>query len=760
MSSNILDSLVSLAKRINIPITASITAHDQAEMQRDPWAQSGKYALAWVYFSVVLVVLTGLVRVFHLLGDRVRIAIYKEPAVKSPTSGSEHELPSAATDSSTKKFFPPQGPLPSTRAQGSSTVAPLNNIVAFFRWIFYRPIPTLRIGGLHLVFPPLAVIVIVSIALIFIVIYCFVPQPLYFSSIALGSPPLAIRAGMIALAMIPWIVAMGTKPNVLTLVTGIGHERLNVLHRWLGYLCLLMSLVHMIPFYVTPVWKDGAYAMFKQSLVPQGVHMYIYGSGIAAFVPLAVLCIHSLSYIRARTYELFAYLHGPIAVVFIAMMIWHTKNFLLSWNYLWATIAVWFFSYCIRGFWLNWFSPLRFSWLIGEESAVTILPGNAVKVTIPTQMRWRPGQYVYLRMPGISPLENHPFTIASLCSDDFPSNYGPEYRDMAVVFRPFGGFTRKVLETARRKGPYKIYRAFLDGPYGGMQRELAAFDDVVFFAGGSGITAIASQLLNLIKRMRDGNAVTANVRVIWSLKTPETMEWFKEELRICREFAPPNSVQCKFYLTNSDSDKETATQVVNEIIHGLPSKRNSAWIREEAGGDPEREKELRRENEDAITALPGAYIPPGGAGPSRQAYPVYPPYDPYAPYAYPATQPSPQSGHYNNNFDFGFQQAQQQYPPSPQPAPAPLQQSRSTLTRFAFLPRQKQDSWRTEYGRPDIKAMLLEQSKSWGRRTCVFVCGPPSMRVEVANTVARLQQLVLSDRTKDEIFLHAENYAL
>jgi hypothetical protein len=32
------------------------------------------------------------------------------------------------------------------------------------------------------------------------------------------------------------------------------------------------------------------------------------------------------------------------------------------------------------------------------------------------------------------------------------------------------------------------------------------------------------------------------------------------------------------------------------------------------------------------------------------------------------------------------------------------------------------------------------------------------MRVEVANTVAKLQLQVMMDSSKDEIFLHAENY--
>ncbi|RJE17022.1 transmembrane component [Aspergillus sclerotialis] len=82
-----------------------------------------------------------------------------------------------------------------------------------------------------------------------------------------------------------------------------------------------------------------------------------------------------------------------------------------------------------------------------------------------------------------------------------------------------------------------------------MQRQMASFDQVIFFAGGSGITAIASQLLDLIKRMRDGKATTSKVHVVWAMKRPDIMEWFKEELRICRECAPPGSVQCHFFIT-------------------------------------------------------------------------------------------------------------------------------------------------------------------------------------------------------------------
>ncbi|RHZ50456.1 putative metalloreductase transmembrane component [Aspergillus thermomutatus] len=728
------DIVASLVKRIIIPTTASTTPAEVAERQRDPWSQSGKYGLGWIYFSVVLLALATIIRFYHVWSDKMRIALYKEDLADASEGNSpqdEYELPSAATDSSTTQFFPSRGPLPGVKKQQSSisTIAPLNNTVAFLRWIFYRPLPVLRIGKLRIVFPSLGASAVVLAALVFVTLYSFVPQPLYYSSIAIGSPPLAIRAGMIAVAMVPWIVALSTRANFISMLTGFGHERLNVLHRWAGYLCLFLSLVHTIPFFVTPIWEDGALIWYQQYL-PR--HVWVYGTGLAALVPLVFLCIHSLPALRSWMYELFLLLHLPVSVVFVAMLFWHCKNFLASWNYLWATISIWVMSYAVRLFYLNWTSPFRMSFMIGEESAVTILPHNAIKVTVATRIRWKPGQYVYLRMPGISPLGRHPFTIASLCSDDFPSEYGENYRDLALVFRPSGGFTRKVFLKAFEHGPYKTWTAFLEGPYGGMRREMAAFDDVIFFAGGSGITAVASQLLDLIKKMRDGKAVTKRVRVIWALRSPEAIEWFREELRICREHAPPNTVHCHFFLTGptqDDSGQQPGHDIVQEKIYNMLSgldKRNSAYIREEAAGDLEREKELRRENEDAITSLPRIYTSPVSS--SRHCT------------ALPGLQTSPA----NVPFDFGFPNT-----PSILQKPTP---------RFASLPLQRRDGWRIDHVRPDIPRILTEYSQTFGRRTCVFVCGPPSMRIEATKTVARLQQQVMMDSCKDEIFLHAENY--
>lgn len=868
-------SIHELVKRIHIPLTATSPPGLVEALTVDPWDKSGKYGRGWTYFCIALMASVVCVRIWHWWQDKIRQAIYKQEVdrhyrdVYNTNPGhAEASLPTGQTG---RHFFPETGEekadfKPKT---DMASIGPVLDTLALFRWIFYRPIPDLVWRKHRFTFSSLAVLMIGFAALAFVALYTFLLQPLYWQSIQYGSPPVAVRAGMIAVAMTPWIVATSMKANLLTYITGIGPERLNVLHRWAGYICLFLSLVHTIPFYIQPVWDDGGMRVFSK-LFPEGSGV-IYGTGIACLVPLLWLCVASLPVLRRVAFEVFVTLHVPVGMAYLGLLFWHTKNFLASWDYLWASLAIWVLCYMIRFFKLNWTKPWRLSFMVGDEAAITLITENAIKVTIPTQMRWSPGQYVYLRMPGISFFDNHPFTISSLCSEDFPSEYGEQYRDCVLVFKPYGGFTRKVLETAIQKGPFHTYRAYLDGPYGGMRRELAAFDTCILIAGGSGITSLMSQLLNLIKRMRDGKAITKKVVVVWSLKRLEAMDWFREELRICRESAPPESVTCKFFVTSAvrqhgrmgpavATGAGTGGRVqrplstmfhdrLDGFVAGIASKRNSMYIRDEAQGNVDYEQELRAEDEDRVTALPHQrylqphHLPPQRPAPANRAsaqedslrrlegledqqhheegaehapapaaseYPedkkdkdgfhfpqpyLRPDMQPHFNYAPPSPRradgsniqtPSqndsaaasqdvprpPEFAHLRttnlpnqaprptstfgppSGFDFGFPET-----------PTEFQKS---LMRFAFpVPHQIDGGWSVEYGRPDLGYMLKEWATGGvdgrgilGRRTAVFVCGPASMRVGVANTVARLQAEIWGDDMLEEIFLHTENYAL
>lgn len=845
-------TLPSLVRRVTLPPFNRSTAPPGLieAVTVDPWSKSGKYALGWVFFSIILLVASFLIHVYHLFGDKVRAASHRptDNGNLSFSPGSDHEmrdLPSATPSASSTKhllwpgesYQPPLSPVDHRHESRASSFRPLNAVIALFRWVFYRPMPVLKVHQNlpPLVLPSLAVLTIAFAALTFGILYSFIPHPLYYQRIAFGSPPLAIRSGMIACAMLPWLVALSMKANLISLITGIGHERLNVFHRWGGWLCLILSLIHTIPFYVEPIWDRGGYKVF-QSFFQTG--FYPYGTGVAALTPLCALCIHSLPPLRRWMYELFVVTHTPIAIIFLAMMFWHCNNYLTSWDYLFATLAIWLLSYAYRIIHLNWALPWRSSWLIGDEASVVLVEEDAIKVTVPTKMRWKPGQYCYLRMPGISAFENHPFTIASLCSEDFPSDYGEKYRDMIMVFRPFGGFTRKVYNQAVRKGPYQSYRAFLDGPYGGCPRQLEAFDTVVLIAGGSGVTSVVSHLLHLIKCMRDGQAATKHVHVIWAMKRPETIEWFKEELRICHDFAPVGSVKFQLFITaakRQTSGQIVSAQTPSQTMDGFDKRvnaqfdditaakylrkasaeqhRHSALIKSEADGNSEKEAELRRETEDAITELPQAHLVPvvkAGSSPYiGEGMPDMP-----APIPLKGLNEKPRG--LNLDIEAALNAAMVRSPPTsatprqqvmdpPYFPPPPLPpkhaaaaaaatppdalkfgfastptEFRKSIMRFAFLPGggRQRDGWSVEYGRPDIPLFLRQTSCTFGRRSAVFVCGPPSMRVNVQQTIAQLQSGVLFDRAKvcpcasgsvdvvadkamqDEIFLHTENYSI
>jgi predicted ferric reductase len=868
-------TMTEFAKRIYIPLTATSPPGLVEADTVDPWNQSGKYALGWTYFSLALMGCVLFVRIWHWWQDKIRQAIYKQEVEQHYRNlyslDPDYATTAMPTSLTGRHFFPESGEEKNDFKPKTdfSSIGPVLDTLALFRWIFYRPIPDIVWRKHRFTFSSVSVLAIGFIASAFVTLYTFLQQPLYWQSIQFGSPPVAIRAGMIAVAMTPWIIATSMKTNLLTFITGIGPERLNVFHRWAGYICLFLSLVHTVPFYVQPVWDDGGMAVFS-SLFPEGSGV-VYGTGIACLVPLLWLCIASLPFIRRTAYEVFVALHVPVGMAYLGLLFWHTKNYLASWDYLWASAAIWVFCYFLRIFKLNWTKPWRLSFMVGDEAAITLMTENAIKITVPTQMKWRPGQYVYLRMPGISFLDNHPFTISSLCSDDFPSEYGEQYRDCVLVFKPYGGFTRRVLEMAIEKGPFHTYRAYLDGPYGGMRRELAAFDTCILIAGGSGITALMSQLLNLIKRMRDGKAITKKVVVVWALKRLESMDWFREELRICREAAPPESVTCKFFVTSAVRQKpggpgfgpggpgERGPRQLSHMFHdkldgfvaGIASKRNSVYIQNEAQGNTDYERELRAEDEDRITALPPQkylqphHIPPQrpapvdresaqeeslarleGRGddeiegveehdPDTHSHPPstsdYPDDKPKREFRFPPIQTrSELQPHFNyaprspRNFQTSNSQspeARSIEPPQTLLQPPEIAHLRTSnlpnqglrptstfgppsgfdfgfpetptefqksLMRFAFpVPHQIDGGWSVEYGRPDLGYMLKEWATGGadgrgilGRRTAVFVCGPPSMREGVATTVARLQAEIWGDDLLEEIFLHTENYAL
>lgn len=120
-----------------------------------------------------------------------------------------------------------------------------------------------------------------------------------------------------------------------------------------------------------------------------------------------------------------------------------------------------------------------------------------VKITIPTRLRWHPGQHFFVRFLdlGIHAASSHPFTVASLPGDYSVSEKGDDGRVIEMYARVRGGITARLENVA---GSLKRSRVLLDGPYGGFEGNLEIYDRVLLLAGGSGPSSSPHSLLRVL----------------------------------------------------------------------------------------------------------------------------------------------------------------------------------------------------------------------------------------------------------------------
>lgn len=85
------------------------------------------------------------------------------------------------------------------------------------------------------------------IIFVFLTALIFSERPYYRQQLGHGSRPIAIRCGLMTFACVLILVALAGKANIITFSTGIGYEKLNVLHRWVTWFSFVLRLIHSLP---------------------------------------------------------------------------------------------------------------------------------------------------------------------------------------------------------------------------------------------------------------------------------------------------------------------------------------------------------------------------------------------------------------------------------------------------------------------------------------------------------------------------------
>jgi hypothetical protein len=223
-----------------------------------PWRRGNWHALGWVFFALGFVVIYGLLHLHDLRLDSRRL---KVTIANRQNPGARLALPRRST---------------------------YDRVSTHMRAFAY-----IRANHLAAAAVSFGMCALIVAGAAYPLLYVFTQRPYYAREPRLGPPPLAGRAGMIAIAMLPFVLALAMKANLVSFVTGVGHEKLNVLHRWMGWMMGLFSVIHAVPFIVEPV-KEGGWALVKTKFSANPV----YWNGVAALACLFWLCVASLPFVR------------------------------------------------------------------------------------------------------------------------------------------------------------------------------------------------------------------------------------------------------------------------------------------------------------------------------------------------------------------------------------------------------------------------------------------------------------------------------
>jgi len=97
------------------------------------------------------------------------------------------------------------------------------------RWISYHRVTTWPLTLLGV--PSAGALTVLMVSIIVVTCMTFAARPYYREQFGFGSPPIAIRTGVMAYSCVPLLIALAGKANIMTLLTGFSHEKLNIFHQ-------------------------------------------------------------------------------------------------------------------------------------------------------------------------------------------------------------------------------------------------------------------------------------------------------------------------------------------------------------------------------------------------------------------------------------------------------------------------------------------------------------------------------------------------
>ncbi|KAL4862822.1 hypothetical protein BDV12DRAFT_206971 [Aspergillus spectabilis] len=441
------------------------------------------------------------------------------------------------------------------------------------RFLAYRGF---RLPGIGYLGASLGMGILILIGGVFFFAMSLGPRPYYWPNTEEvsygGSPPLATRTGWMAVALLPFVLALSAKANLISALTGVPHEKLQVFHHWTSYAMFALALIHTFPFIVYRISIGSMMYTWRTSV--------FYWTGVAALIPQAWLTFMSFPSIRNRYYEFFKATHFVIALLFLLFFFLHCNFRLSSWDYFIASATIYLLSLLT--------SLIRTHLINGRHTATLALHQNGLlQVKVPTILSWTPGQHVFIRFStfshglGIHSLTSHPFTISSTAHNIVESGKANE---MVFYIKPKRGITGRLAKAAE-KLPGLGYTVLIEGPYGGIQSSVIdRFQSVLVISGGSGGGFSLPVIEEALKSRKHSHVKVINV--VLATQSVGVAGWYRDEVHslisIYGADTNPGGVSASIHVTSDQDLKLDKTPSPKDgHTHHLPSDSKTASAEED-----------------------------------------------------------------------------------------------------------------------------------------------------------------------------------
>ncbi|RAL02846.1 ferric reductase family protein [Aspergillus ibericus CBS 121593] len=365
---------------------------------------------------------------------------------------------------------------------------------------------------------------------------------------------LGARAGWLAAAQIPLLVALAGKRNLIGMLCGIPYVRLNVYHRWVSRGLLLLSTFHF-------AFQNHGWDLYNISKLEWDTDDCP-TKGIAAYAFILWMNLTTLAPFRHMSYEFFVVQHIITFFGFIIALSYHldTGTAPTSQRYIYATAGIYLAALLLRFIFYTYANSRP------PHATLEALDGNATKIRITSRQiqNWQPGSHILLSLPRLGLQLSHPATILSI-----PSSHNNE---LILLLKAHKGFTKKLITTAKPLDPesaatQRSYLALIDGPYHSSAPDFTTFDSLLLIAGGTGVTFTLAHLLHVAHSATTGPLPLRQVLFLWVIKEKRQAAWVLPELQAALHKLQDTSIRIriKIFITQDpdwlDSTDEKASPV-------------------------------------------------------------------------------------------------------------------------------------------------------------------------------------------------------